>query len=175
MARHDIPGLRHGPPSLERRDAAIRQARAQGAAIDDLAAAHGVSRRQVQRIVSGTRTPGRPAPMVGEFAAVGADPVAELDGVLQVHSDVLAELEELCRSTQHDGVRLGALKARADLATQRFAIFRNVPVLRNEAEARELLDRFLETVGRHADLPDSFIADLAAIVAEPEPRTPTAA
>lgn len=74
---------------------------------------------------------------------MAADPVGELEGVLRVHTDVLAELEALCRSTQHDGVRLDALRARADLATQRFAIFRNVPVLREQVTSRDLLARFL--------------------------------
>jgi hypothetical protein len=54
--------------------------------------------------------------------AVAADPVAELESVLNVHTDVLAALEELARTTHADGVRLGALRARADLEWQRFAI-----------------------------------------------------
>jgi hypothetical protein len=54
----------------------------------------------VQRIVAGARTPSRPAPTIAEFAAVAADPLGELEGVLRVHTDVLAELEALCRSEQ---------------------------------------------------------------------------
>jgi hypothetical protein len=159
---------------LAQRDAAIRQAKIEGASIDDLAAAHGLGRRQVQRIVSGTRTSPRRAPTVGELAAVAADPVAELESVLRVHTDVLTELEDLCRSTKHDGVRLGALRARADLATQRFAIFRNVPVLREEQQARELLSRFLLVMDQHTTrLPSEFVADLSTVVDTFEPtRSP---
>jgi transcriptional regulator with XRE-family HTH domain len=166
--RRLMTSMRHVTRGRDERDEVIRQARAQGASIDELVAECGVGRRQVQRILAGKRTSPPPVRVI-----VTADPVEELEGVLEVHSQVLTELEELCRSTRHDGVKLGALKARADLATQRFEVFRAVPALRNEAEARDLLDRFLAIVGRHPDLPLGFIEDLVAITADAEPRSET--
>jgi hypothetical protein len=163
---------------------AIRKARAAGVPARQLATDYNLTVRQVQRIARGVvaarsqppeEPPAEPAaePATDQQQILAlSDWTAELAKAIAEHTKVLGELEQLSRTTENDGWRLGSLKARADLLMQRLALVSHAVPVRNWDEAKEIIDRFFRVL-KGVELPASVLADLEAIVEEFEPRPAT--
>jgi hypothetical protein len=86
------------------RDAAIFEDRARGYGWRRIAADHDLTERQCQRIASDYRL---------ERPSLSArDPVETVEEILDAHDAGIEDLAVLAASTGHDGVRLGAIRAR---------------------------------------------------------------
>jgi hypothetical protein len=135
------------------RDAAIFAARARGLGWARIAAQHGVSERQAQRIYAEHRCH-RPSP-------IALDPVAVVEEALDGLAAAVEELAELSDSTSHDGVRLGAIRARVDVLTTRMNLLMAVGVLPQdlgrlgrEREVQEVIQTITRVFADHGVPPE---------------------
>ena len=146
------------------RDARIVAARLRGRTWPSIADEFGVTPRQAQRVVAGwrERQPGLQA----------RDGVVELEELLAIQTQAIADLAELSERDVQASVKVAAITRRVEIAERRLVFQRSFGTLRAEAEARDLLDRFVRVLAsRSHDVPVSLTEDLAAIVADYEPRT----
>src|SRR4051794_27632000 len=99
------------PAQRAQRNAAIFAARARGFGWTRIAADHGVSERQAQRICREQRE-NRPR-------VTGIDPLEVVEEVLDGYSAASEDLAHLANTTTHDGTKLGAVRARIDVLRAR--------------------------------------------------------
>lgn len=145
------------------RDARIVAAKLRGRTWPSIATEHDLTPRQAQRIFATwrERQPG----------LEDRDSVIELEDVLAIQTQAIADLAELAEREVQDSVKVAAITRRVEIAERRFICQRSFGALRAEAEARDLLDRFLRSFKTHRSLvPDALADDLCSIVVEVDAR-----
>jgi hypothetical protein len=149
------------------RDGRIVAARLRGRAWAAIAAKFEITERQAQRIVSGWRQ--------REPGLADRDSVAEVEEVLALQTQAIADLAELFEGDVQASVKVAAITRRVEIAERRLVFMRSFGALRAEAEARELLDQFLRVLGEHRDsVPSALFDDLQAVVADGDNAAATA-
>ena len=145
------------------RDARIVAARLRGRTWASIAGEFELTARQAQRIVAGWRDR---QPGLEE-----RDSVVELEELLAIQTQAIADLAELSDGDVQDSVKVAAITRRVEIAERRLVFMRSFGALRAEAEARDLLDRFLRVLEqRREHVPAVLVEDLEAIVADFPPR-----
>jgi hypothetical protein len=100
----------------------------------------------------------------------------ELEELLALQTQAIADLAELSERDVRDSVKVAAITRRVEIAERRLVFRAQLRTLRAEAEARDVLDRLLRVLTqRRQDVPGVLVEDLLAIVAEYRPQPGEAA
>ena len=145
------------------RDARIVAAKLRGRTWPSIAAEHDLTARQAQRIFAEwrERQPG----------LQDGDAIVELEELIAIQTQAIADLAEVAERDVQDSVKVAAISRRVEIAERRFVCQGSFGGLRAEAEARELLDRFLRACTTHRDIvPTALADDFRAILAELDAR-----
>lgn len=103
-----------------RRDAEVVAARARGLSWPTIAAQFHLSERQCRRIVREYRA---------EAEAEAFDAASAVRDALEAHDAAIEELALLAEQTNHDGAKLGAIRARLDAIRSRWELMRAIGLL----------------------------------------------
>jgi hypothetical protein len=100
---------------------AVFDARMKGFTWSSIAARHGISERQVQRLYNEFR---QNRPGLG-----GIDPLRTVEELIDQYDAAIDELAALSSDTSHDGTKLGAIRARIDVANAKHRVLMATGVL----------------------------------------------
>jgi hypothetical protein len=140
-----------------RRDAAIFQSAARGRLQADIAAEHGITTRQVQRIVAAFRADGEQE---------WVDPIAEVSATLELLRQAVADMARIEEGADNHAAHIGATRLKIEARIRRQELMQALGILPRELHAltaaQEMVEIFKEFSGvlNRYGVPDEALREL---------------
>ena len=149
------------------RDLRVFEAREQGAGWDEVAASAGISARHARRIY---------ASFEDDEGPLKRDPVVVVEELYLRYEDAYERLGEILEEATHDAAKVGAIRARLDVANSQVnllqavgAVPSNLGQLKPEIDLPWVLERIGTVFERHA-VPRECLLELAEVLSARSPE-----